>query len=109
MGNCNCCFLFQLQVGFLQEEQQKSNRLKSSEKLSDGEPNQLIQGIVRISNLEHSFTEGEKTECFKGVSFEPCASETSTAIVGPSGCGKSTFYLMGLLDRPDSGEIHTQY
>ncbi len=29
------------------------------------------------------------------------------AIVGPSGCGKSTLlYLLGLLDRPDRGEIH---
>jgi len=29
------------------------------------------------------------------------------AIVGPSGCGKSTLlYLLGLLDRPDAGEIH---
>ena len=28
------------------------------------------------------------------------------SIVGPSGCGKSTLlYLLGLLDRPDSGEI----
>ncbi|MDR0901399.1 MAG: ABC transporter ATP-binding protein [Opitutaceae bacterium] len=31
---------------------------------------------------------------------------TVSAIVGPSGCGKSTLlYLLGLLDRPDSGEI----
>lgn len=30
----------------------------------------------------------------------------SCAIVGPSGCGKSTLlYLLGLLDRPDRGEI----
>jgi lipoprotein-releasing system ATP-binding protein len=29
------------------------------------------------------------------------------SIVGPSGCGKSTLlYLLGLLDRPDAGEIH---
>jgi lipoprotein-releasing system ATP-binding protein len=29
-----------------------------------------------------------------------------TAIVGPSGCGKSTLlYLLGLLDRPEGGEI----
>lgn len=29
------------------------------------------------------------------------------SIVGPSGCGKSTLlYLLGLLDRPDGGEIH---
>jgi lipoprotein-releasing system ATP-binding protein len=31
------------------------------------------------------------------------------AIVGPSGCGKSTLlYLLGLLDRPDGGEISIQ-
>ena len=31
---------------------------------------------------------------------------TVTAIVGPSGCGKSTLlYLLGLLDRPEGGEI----
>ena len=30
-----------------------------------------------------------------------------TAVVGPSGCGKSTLlYLLGLLDRPDRGEIY---
>jgi lipoprotein-releasing system ATP-binding protein len=39
------------------------------------------------------------------VSFS-AAPSTVTAIVGPSGCGKSTLlYLLGLLDRPDGGEI----
>jgi lipoprotein-releasing system ATP-binding protein len=45
------------------------------------------------------------TKVLKGVSLEVRAGET-TAIAGPSGCGKSTLlYLLGLLDRPETGEI----
>lgn len=41
----------------------------------------------------------------RGVSFEAKRGHV-TAIVGPSGCGKSTLlYLLGLLDRPDDGQI----
>jgi lipoprotein-releasing system ATP-binding protein len=44
-------------------------------------------------------------QALRGVSFEVKTGEV-TAIVGPSGCGKSTLlYLLGLLDRPDKGEI----
>ena len=62
--------------------------------------------LLRAENLSHSFTEGsQKTEVLKGVSLHVCAGET-TAVVGPSGCGKSTLlYLLGLLDRPESGKI----
>ena len=62
--------------------------------------------LLRAENLRHSFTEGsQKTEVLKGVSLQVCAGET-TAVVGPSGCGKSTLlYLLGLLDKPDSGKI----
>ena len=39
------------------------------------------------------------------MSIEVKAGEL-TAIVGPSGCGKSTLlYLLGLLDKPQKGEI----
>ena len=63
--------------------------------------------ILRVENLSHSFGEGEgRVRALRGVSFEARAGEV-TAIVGPSGCGKSTMlYLLGLLDRPDSGEIY---
>lgn len=62
--------------------------------------------LLRAENLRHSFTEGsQKTEVLRGVSLQLHACET-TAIVGPSGCGKSTLlYLLGLLDRPESGKI----
>ena len=41
----------------------------------------------------------------RGVSFEARRGSVY-AIVGPSGCGKSTLlYQLGLLDRPDGGEI----
>ena len=40
-----------------------------------------------------------------GVAFEAFPKQ-AYSIVGPSGCGKSTLlYLLGLLDRPDEGEI----
>ena len=65
-----------------------------------------LEELLRAENLRHSFTEdSQKTEVLKGVSLQVCAGET-TAVVGPSGCGKSTLlYLLGLLDRPESGKI----
>lgn len=64
------------------------------------------QTLLQVKRLEHSFTIGEEyVQALRGVSFEVKTGEV-TAIVGPSGCGKSTLlYLLGLLDRPDKGEI----
>lgn len=72
--------------------------------------NEQVNGdspILRVENLTHSFGEGEsRVHALRGVSLKARAGEV-TAIVGPSGCGKSTMlYLLGLLDRPDSGEIY---
>jgi lipoprotein-releasing system ATP-binding protein len=65
--------------------------------------------LIRAEELKHSFIEGESSvQALRGISFEARTSEI-TAIVGQSGCGKSTLlYLLGLLDRPESGEIYFQ-
>jgi lipoprotein-releasing system ATP-binding protein len=61
---------------------------------------------LRCSNVHRYLGQGEsRVHVLKGISFEAKRGEVY-AIVGPSGCGKSTLlYLLGLLDRPDGGEI----
>mgnify|MGYP001568459802 FL=1 len=68
--------------------------------------NAMPNGSMRVENLFHSFSEANGTvQVLNGVSLEAKPGEI-TSIAGPSGCGKSTLlYLMGLLDRPDSGKV----
>jgi len=61
---------------------------------------------VEIRDLSRRHTKGQRTiEVLQGIdlTLEP---GSRVAIVGPSGSGKSTFlHLLGMLDRPNSGEI----
>ncbi len=61
---------------------------------------------LRCENLHRQLGAGEaRVQVLRGVSF---AAERGRvcAVVGPSGCGKSTLlYSLGLLDRPDEGQI----
>jgi len=64
--------------------------------------------LLSADSIDYSFTDtgsNRRTSILKGVSLCLHAGEI-TAVVGPSGCGKSTLlYLLGLLDRPESGSI----
>lgn len=61
---------------------------------------------MECRGLEKFLGEGEgRVHVLKGVDVALRRGEVS-AVVGPSGCGKSTLlYSLGLLDRPDGGEI----
>lgn len=62
---------------------------------------------LACKGLERYLGEGEtRVHVLRGVDLSLEAGRTY-AVVGPSGCGKSTLlYLLGLLDRPDGGEIY---
>ena len=62
--------------------------------------------LLQVTGLRRTLGQEEaRTLALRGVnlSLKP---GRSYAVTGPSGCGKSTLlYLLGLLDRPDEGEI----
>ncbi|HCR37657.1 MAG TPA: ABC transporter ATP-binding protein [Opitutae bacterium] len=62
--------------------------------------------VLRVDDLHRWLGEDEgRVHVLKGLTFSVERSNVY-GIVGPSGCGKSTLlYLLGLLDRPDQGEI----
>ncbi len=66
----------------------------------------MSKEVIRASNLRKSYLQGgKKIEVLRGLSLEVQEGEC-IALLGASGSGKSTLlHLLGLLDRPDAGEI----
>jgi len=62
--------------------------------------------MIYVNHLTKSFGSREnKTTVLKGITFSVDQGEF-VSVMGPSGCGKSTLlYLIGGLDKPDSGEV----
>lgn len=62
--------------------------------------------ILQCRELHGYLGEGElRNHVLRGIDLELFPNEL-ISVVGPSGCGKSSLlYLLGLLDRPDAGEI----
>lgn len=63
--------------------------------------------IMRVQDIRKSYTIGRaRQEVLRGVNLEVRRGEF-LAVMGVSGSGKSTLlHIMGLLDEPDSGEVH---
>ncbi len=74
--------------------------------MSSGDEREIA---LECRDLHKHLGEGEtRVHVLRGVNLKLYRGEVS-AIVGPSGCGKSTLlYLLGLLDRQDSGSIIVQ-
>ncbi|MBC9866522.1 MAG: ATP-binding cassette domain-containing protein [Opitutae bacterium] len=66
--------------------------------------------VLRCRDLHRYLGEGEnRVHVLKGISLQLERGKIY-AISGPSGCGKSTLlYLLGLLDRPDGGEVYLNH
>ncbi|USO01403.1 MAG: ABC transporter ATP-binding protein [Alphaproteobacteria bacterium] len=70
-----------------------------------------LQGVLHFANLSKTYPT-VTTDCTKNISVFARAGKSlnagqCVALVGPSGSGKSSLLqVLGLLDAPDSGDIH---
>ena len=67
----------------------------------------MIEPVIRLDRVSKSYRSDEvATHALVDVSLDVAPAQF-LAINGPSGCGKSTLLgILGLLDTPDSGEVH---
>ncbi len=67
----------------------------------------MAEGVLAVAGVEKRYHDGGGwLSVLRGVEFSLRGGETA-AIVGRSGSGKSTLLnLLGLLDRPDAGEVY---
>ncbi len=64
--------------------------------------------VLRLSRVTKAYGDHVVTEVLHGIDLEIAPGEL-TALIGPSGSGKSTLlHLMGLLDRPTSGQVEVE-
>lgn len=62
--------------------------------------------MISLSTIRKTYGMEQPLEVLRGVSLD-IPDNDFLAIVGPSGSGKSTLlHIMGLLDRPTSGDLH---
>src|SRR5690606_7767396 len=64
--------------------------------------------VLRLAGLRKSYNRGQpnETEVLHGIDLR-LDQHDFAALIGPSGSGKSTLLnVIGLLDRPDAGELY---
>ncbi len=69
--------------------------------------NQTSQAVLQLENVARSYKQGDlNVEVFKSATLSLARGER-VGLVGPSGAGKSSLlHIAGLLEAPDSGDVH---